>query len=89
MNWLDASVILVCLAGLLGAAFWLSQRQATVGDYYLAGRKIRWWESGLSTMATQMGAISFVSALAFAGFALINGWAASSTGRSLPPLFSE
>lgn len=34
-------------------------------DYYLAGRRIRWWQSGLSTMATQLGAISFVSAPAF------------------------
>ncbi len=34
-------------------------------DYYLAGHRIRWWQSGLSTMATQLGAISFVSAPAF------------------------
>jgi SSS family solute:Na+ symporter len=43
----------------------LNRSQSNVTDYYLAGKRIRWWQSGLSTMATQLGAISFVSAPAF------------------------
>ncbi len=31
-------------------------------DYYPGGRTVRWWQFGLSTMATQLGAVSFVSA---------------------------
>jgi len=34
-------------------------------DYYLGGRTIPWWAIGVSTMATQLGAISFISAPAF------------------------
>ncbi|HGY55545.1 MAG TPA: sodium transporter [Caldithrix abyssi] len=65
MNLLDWLVIIVYLAGIVGFSVWLSRRQADTQDYYLAGRNIRWWQSGVSTMATQLSAISFVSAPAF------------------------
>ncbi|MBN2468379.1 MAG: sodium/solute symporter, partial [Deltaproteobacteria bacterium] len=65
MNWLDWSVIFIYLVMVIGIALWVMQRQKTIHDYYLAGRQVRWWQSGLSTMATQLGAISFVSAPAF------------------------
>ena len=31
-----------------------------MGDFFLAGRSMRWWAVGLSVMATQISAITFV-----------------------------
>jgi SSS family transporter len=65
MNHWDWIVIAVYMAALVGLAAYLNRFHQTMGDYYLAGRRMKWWQSGLSTMATQLGAISFVSAPAF------------------------
>jgi SSS family transporter len=65
MNFWDWSVIVLYIAVIIGIALLLTPSQRNLQDYYLAGKKIKWWQSGLSTMATQLGAISFVSAPAF------------------------
>lgn len=65
MNYWDWIVIIVYMAVLIGIACYLSRFHRTIGDYYLAGKRIKWWQSGFSVMATQLGAISFVSAPAF------------------------
>jgi SSS family transporter len=69
MNALDWAVILAYLGGIVGFAWWIGQRQVSQEDYYLAGKKVPWWQSGVSIMATQLGAISFVSAPAFVALA--------------------
>lgn len=65
MNLLDWAIIAAYLGGIVGFAWWVGQHQSSQEDYYLAGKKVRWWQSGISIMATQLGAISFVSAPAF------------------------
>jgi len=65
MNYLDWIVVSVYMAVLVGIALYLNRLHHTISDYYLAGRRIKWWQSGFSVMATQLGAISFVSAPAF------------------------
>jgi SSS family transporter len=65
MIWIDWLVILAYFAGIIGFAAARSRSQRDLHDYYLAGRTTPWWQSGFSTMATQLGAISFVSAPAF------------------------
>ncbi len=65
MNYLDWLIIIFYLAAIISFAIYLSRSQTDTTDYYLAGRKIKWWQSGASTMATQLSAISFVSAPAF------------------------
>ena len=65
MNYLDWIVILIYIVGIIGFALYLTRSQKDTEDYYLGGRKIKWWQSGASTMATQLGAISFISAPAF------------------------
>lgn len=65
MNYIDWLVILVYIVGIIGFALYLTRSQKDTEDYYLGGRKIKWWQSGASTMATQLGAISFISAPAF------------------------
>jgi sodium-dependent multivitamin transporter 6 len=65
MTLLDWGVMALYLIGIVAFAAVRSRSQNDVNDYYLAGRSTRWWQSGFSTMATQLGAISFVSAPAF------------------------
>lgn len=60
MNGWDWIVVDLYLTGLMVLASWLSRRQHLLREYYLAGHRTRWWQSGMSTMATQLGAISFV-----------------------------
>ncbi len=69
MNLFDWIVILVYCAGIVWFAWRVGLRQTSQEDYYLAGKKVKWWQSGLSIMATQLGAISFVSAPAFVAMA--------------------
>lgn len=65
MNLLDWSVIAAYLIVIVAVAFYFNQRQSSLRAYFLADKKIIWWQSGLSVMATQLGAISFVSVPAF------------------------
>lgn len=65
MNLLDWVVVAAYVVVLLTLSRYLSQRQETLEDYYVGGRNIPWWAIGMSTMATQLGAISFISAPAF------------------------
>ena len=73
MNYLDWIVIAVYLCATIGLALYLGRRLRDRRDYYLAANTIKWWQSGLSTMATQLGAISFVSAPAFVAVARDGG----------------
>ncbi len=65
MNFIDWLVIIFYLGLVVGIALVITRSQKSTEDYYLGGRKIKWWQSGASTMATQLGAVSFVSAPAF------------------------
>lgn len=66
MTTLDYIIIAAYLAGMLflGAAY---RRHGDGKDYFLAGRTLSWPAITLSVMATQLSAISFISAPAFVG----------------------
>jgi SSS family transporter len=66
MNWLDYTIIVVYLLGFLGLGY-LFKENKNSGDYFLGGRSMGWIPLSLSTMATQLSAISFISAPAFVG----------------------
>src|SRR5690554_7959371 len=40
---------------------WKSRQQRSVGDYFKGGSTANWWTIGLSVMATQASAITFLS----------------------------
>lgn len=66
MNSLDYAIIIIYLVGLIamGLAF---RDQSNKDDYFLGGRSLGWGALALSVMATQLSAISFISAPAFVG----------------------
>ncbi len=66
MNYIDYAVVIIYLAVLLYMGFAL-RNQETKDDYFLGGRSLGWKPLTLSVMATQLSAISFVSAPAFVG----------------------
>jgi SSS family transporter len=66
MNIFDYVIIGVYLLGLLVLGFYF-QKQSGKSDYFLGGRTIGWKPLSLSIMATQLSAVSFISAPAFVG----------------------
>lgn len=66
MNYVDYIIIVVYLVGFLGIGYLFKENKSS-GDYFLGGRSMGWLPLSLSTMATQLSAISFISAPAFVG----------------------
>src|SRR3954467_5163368 len=66
MNAADYSIVALYLALMvwLGVRF---KKNRAGSDYFLGGRQFGWFALCMSTMATQLSAISFVSAPAFVG----------------------
>ena len=65
MTVLDWVIIAVYLFGLVGLSIYLGRGQTNQDDYYVGSRAISWWAVGISIMATQTSAISFISVPAF------------------------
>ena len=65
MNLFDWIIIVVYLCSMIGLSVYLGRSQSDEEDYFVGGRKLSWWAVGLSTMATQTSAISFISIPAF------------------------
>ncbi len=65
MNALDWTIIALYMLGMIALSAYLKRRQVDQEDYYVGGRNLPWWAVGISTMATQTSAISFVSIPAF------------------------
>ncbi|MFP4497010.1 MAG: sodium:solute symporter family transporter [Vulcanimicrobiota bacterium] len=64
-NGLDWFIIVLYFIGMIYLSIYLSKGQENQEDYYVGGRDLPWWAVGLSTMATQTSAISFISIPAF------------------------
>ena len=60
MRPLDWAVLAVSLTGIIGYGLYRARGSTTMESYLLAGRTMRWWVIGLSIMATQASAITFI-----------------------------
>jgi len=65
MNAIDWTIIIAYLLGMVGLSVYLGRGQESAEDYYVGGRNLPWWAVGISTMATQTSAISFLSIPAY------------------------
>jgi SSS family transporter len=72
MNTLDYIIVAVYLISFLFLGN-LFKNNNTSKEYFLGGRSLSWFPLSLSTMATQLSAISFISAPAFVGLKLNGG----------------
>ncbi|RCT53840.1 sodium:solute symporter family transporter [Winogradskyella sp. KYW1333] len=66
MNWLDYTIIAIYLIGFIAMGYFFKDNKDSK-DYFLGGKSLGWFPLSLSTMATQLSAISFISAPAFVG----------------------
>lgn len=66
MNTLDIIIICLYIAGFLALGKLVGDNK-TGKDYFLGGKSFGWFPLSLSTAATQLSAISFISAPAFVG----------------------
>ncbi|KAA5827887.1 sodium/solute symporter [Algibacter amylolyticus] len=72
MNWLDYSIVIFYIVFFLGMGFFFKDNKDSK-DYFLGGKSMGWFPLSLSTMATQLSAISFISAPAFVGLKIGGG----------------
>ena len=66
MNIVDYAIVVLYLALMVWLGFKF-QKSKGGKDYFLGGRRFGWFALCMSTMATQLSAVSFVSAPAFVG----------------------
>lgn len=62
---IDWIIVVFYLIGMILLSFYLGRGQESQDDYFVGGRNLPWWAVGLSTMATQSSATSFISIPAF------------------------
>ncbi len=60
MSWIDWLVLLASLVGIVGYGLYKGRGSNTVQGYLLADKSMPWWAMGLSIMATQASAITFI-----------------------------
>lgn len=61
-TWWDTVVLIVYVVGIAWVGARFGKDQESTQDYFLGGRKIPGWAIGLSVMATQASAITFIGA---------------------------
>lgn len=61
MNSLDWIILLGTLGFIVGYGAWKNRKNENISDYLKGGNSARWWTVGLSVMATQASAITFLS----------------------------
>jgi Na+/proline symporter len=61
LDWIDWAVLISTLAIIVGYGTWKTRGRKNVQDYVRGGNTTKWWTIGLSVMATQASAITFLS----------------------------
>jgi SSS family transporter len=61
VSGIDWLVLAVWLLSIVGYGVWRGRKSRTVSQYLLAGKSMPWYAMGLSIMATQASAITFIS----------------------------
>ena len=61
MTTLDWVVLMCTLFGIVGYGIWRTRQSSSIEAYLRGNNENRWWEIGLSVIATQASAITFLS----------------------------
>lgn len=72
INFIDWIVIIGYIAFLIWLGIWLGSKQNSTEEYFVGARSLTWPVIGISAMATQLSAISFISAPGFVGLKAVN-----------------
>ena len=87
VHWLDVTLIIVYLLGMIGFGWYFSRRVKTSEDYFLGGRSLPWWIIGMSIIGSNIGSNDYVGAAGGAGRVQAlterDQWIASQVGPTL------
>jgi SSS family solute:Na+ symporter len=75
LNALDYGVFALYCVAVLAVGWWVSRREKTSQDYFLAGRRLPWYAIGFSLIATSISTEQFIGEVGFAyrhGLAVAN-----------------
>ncbi len=61
MHWIDWSILLLTLLGITAYGVWKTRGTTDMQTYLSGAKELKWWTIGLSIMATQASAITFLS----------------------------
>ena len=61
LNWVDWIILILTLLAIVIYGTWQTRGSKNVKDYLRGGNSSKWWTIGLSVMATQASAITFLS----------------------------
>ncbi|GGI57698.1 sodium:solute symporter [Winogradskyella haliclonae] len=61
LSWIDWTVLAATLLTIVGYGTWVTRNNKSAQDYIKGGNSTKWWTIGLSVMATQASAITFLS----------------------------
>ncbi|MBL7818752.1 MAG: sodium:solute symporter [Saprospiraceae bacterium] len=61
MHWIDWTILLLTLLGITAYGVWTTRRATDMNTYLSGAKELKWWTIGLSIMATQASAITFLS----------------------------
>ncbi|MHC4955955.1 MAG: sodium:solute symporter family transporter [Planctomycetota bacterium] len=73
MEALDYVVMAVYAAAVLGIGVWAHRKQKVSEDYFLGGRRLRWWAVGISLVATSFSSVSLIGGTGY-GYSRGMGW---------------
>ena len=60
LNWFDVAVFVAFIGAVVGFSMFMSRREKTSEDYFLAGRNLKWWLIGVSIVAANISTEQFV-----------------------------
>ena len=61
LHWIDTSIIILFLIGLMGFGWWQSRLNKSTSDYFLGGKNIPWVVAMFSIVATETSVLTFIS----------------------------
>ena len=61
MHWIDWLILVGTLVGITGYGMYKTRGATDMQTYLLGAKELKWWTIGLSIMATQASAITFLS----------------------------
>lgn len=90
LGWIDYTILAAYFVVILGIGLWVGRREKTTEDYFLGGRRQHWLLAGLSIVAAEVSALTYIGvpADAFRGdWNYLQMYFGSFAGRVLIVLF--
>lgn len=61
LGWLDIAVVVTYFLAVVGLGLWAGRREKDANEYFLGGRRQHWLIAGISIIATEISAVTYVS----------------------------